>query len=168
MQCQICNVRTATVHFTQIINNEKVEMHLCHKCAKEKGMHTLGNPININVFFSSLLGFNEEQSDTQQTSQKTVSCQKCGMSFEEFQRTGKVGCNNCYEVFEESLNPLIKRIQGSVEHGGKIPYKLSETITISREISRLKDLLGKAISREEYEKAAEIRDKIKSLEVGLK
>jgi protein arginine kinase activator len=90
------------------------------------------------------------------------------MTFEEFQRSGKVGCNNCYDVLEDNLNPLIRRLQGSIEHNGKVPARLSKSISISREISRLKELLLKAVEKEEYEKAAEIRDKIKSLEVGLK
>jgi protein arginine kinase activator len=167
MQCQICNKRTATVHFTQIVNNKKVEMHLCHQCAEEKGGYGFGLPLNISSFFASLLGFNEKQPYVQQM-HRTTSCPKCGMTFEEFQRSGKVGCNNCYDVFEDNLNPLIRRLQGSIEHNGKVPARLSKSISISREISRLKELLLKAVEKEEYEKAAEIRDKIKSLEVGLK
>jgi len=166
MQCQICNKRAATVYFTQIINNQKVEMHLCKQCAEEKGEHSFGLPLNISSFFASLLGFNESQPYVQQL-QRTISCKKCGMTFDEFQRTGKLGCNNCYIVFVENLNPLIRRLQGSIEHNGKIPARLSKSVSISKEITRLKLLLNKAVEKEEYEKAAEIRDKIKSLEVGL-
>lgn len=167
MLCQVCNKRTATVHFTQIVNNKKVEMHLCQQCAEEKSGHGFGLPLNINSFFASLLGFNENQPYVKQL-QKTMICKKCGMTFEEFQRIGKVGCSNCYEVFEGTLNPLIRRVQGSIEHNGKVPARFSKSVSISREIARLKELLIKAVEKEEYEKAAEIRDKIKSLEVGLK
>lgn len=166
MQCQICNKRAATVHFTQIVNNRKVEMYLCEECAKERGAYGFEIPLNVSNFFASFLGFNNSKPYVQQF-QRAVSCNKCGMTLEEFQSTGKVGCNNCYETFGENLKPLIRRLHGSVEHNGKIPARLSKTMSITREIARLKELLNKAIEKEEYEKAAEIRDKIKSLEVGL-
>lgn len=166
MQCQICNKRDATVHFTQIINNKKVEMHLCQQCAKEKGGYDFGLPLNISSFFAGLLGFDEKQRYVQETKETAV-CPGCGMEFEEFQHTGKVGCKSCYTAFENSLNPLIRRIQGSIEHNGKVPAKLAKGISISREISRLKELLLKAVEKEEYESAAELRDKIKALEVEI-
>lgn len=172
VQCQICNKRNATVHFTQIVNNQKVEMYLCEQCAKEQGMYGFQMPMNVSNFFASLLGLNTGDFSSinpyVQHYQKIVSCNKCGMTMEEFRSTGKLGCDNCYEVFGESLKPLIRRIHGNVEHNGKIPSRLSNAMSKTREISRLKELLNKAIENEEYEKAAEIRDKIKSLEGDIK
>jgi protein arginine kinase activator len=89
------------------------------------------------------------------------------MSLEEFQKTGRLGCSTCYDTFGEVLKPLIKRLHGSLQHTGKVPVRFSKTVSITREIAKLKDLLNKAIEKEEYEKAAEIRDKIKDLEVKL-
>ena len=186
MQCQICHVRQATVHFTNIINNQKVEMDLCEQCANEKGQLGFAFPISINGLIAGLLGFdindgingNESNSSIDnnntniknpylRTTQKTLQCEKCGMTIDEFLKVGKLGCSNCYIAFEEKLNPLIRRLQGSIEHNGKIPGKLSKKASITKEITKLKDLLNKAIEREEYEKAAELRDQIKSMEVGL-
>jgi protein arginine kinase activator len=95
-----------------------------------------------------------------------TTCEKCGMSFEEFQKVGKLGCSHCYDVFSERLKPILKRLHGAVEHSGKITGKASESIKLSREIQKLKDLLNEAIKNEQYEKAAELRDKIRSLEVN--
>lgn len=166
MLCQNCQKRAANVHFTQIINNRKIEMYLCEHCAKEKGQLNVGAPLSINDFLSGLIGLEQTGSYLSDMQPKQVVCEKCGMSYDEFQRVGKLGCNNCYEVFHEKIKPLIKRLHGSIVHNGKIPASVSKDIKSSKEIEELKELLNKAIQNEEYEKAAEIRDKIKSIEAN--
>jgi protein arginine kinase activator len=163
MLCQICQKKVGNVHFTQVINNNKVEMHICEQCAKENGQFSFGLPLNINDFFSGIVGMD----NTSQFIPKSNSsvCEKCGMSYEEFQKTGKVGCENCYKSYGERLNPLIKRLHGSLEHNGKIPNRISKSIKASKDIDKLKEQLNNAVKNEEYEKAAEIRDKIKGIEV---
>ena len=164
MLCQICQKRVGNVHFTQVINNNKVEMYICEQCARENGQFSFGLPLNINDFFSGIIGID----NTNQFIPKLNSpvCEKCGMSYEEFQKTGKVGCENCYNSYGERLNPLIKRLHGSLEHNGKIPGRISKSIKVSKDIDILKEQLNNAVKNEEYEKAAEIRDKIKGLEVS--
>jgi len=99
--------------------------------------------------------------------QEGLVCQKCGMSYDEFQKVGKLGCSGCYETFGNRLKPILKRLHGSVEHSGKVPVKISKTLRTSKEIEELKGLLSKAVQNEEYEKAAEIRDRIKAIESEL-
>jgi len=147
-------------------------MHLCEQCANEKKQQFgFGVPISINALIAGLLGFDSNDSNQIgsyiQPFQKVLKCEKCGMTIEEFQKTGKLGCSNCYTTFDEKLSPLIRRLQGSVEHNGKVPGRLSNNMSVTKEITKLKELLNRAVEREEYEKAAEIRDQIKSLEVGL-
>lgn len=165
MLCQLCNKRIANVHLTQVVNSNKVEMYLCEQCAKEKGSFGIGSPFNLNNFFTGLIGYGDDDSYIAQKP-KTQECNKCGMSYDEFQKTGKLGCNNCYELFGDRLKPLVKRLHGNTEHSGKVPEKISKNVAVSREITKLKEQLGKAVQNEEYEKAAELRDKIKNLEVG--
>lgn len=164
MLCQHCQKKIANVHFTQIVNNQKVELYLCEQCAKEKGQANFGLALNINDFFSGLIGFSNPAASLTAVP-KEMQCEKCGMSFEEFRRTGKLGCSNCYTLFEDRLKPVLRRVHGNTEHNGKVPARLSKSIRVSREIGKLKELLNKAIQNEEYEKAADIRDRIKSLEV---
>ena len=38
MLCQICGKNPATVHFTEIHDNQMSELHVCERCAEEKGM----------------------------------------------------------------------------------------------------------------------------------
>lgn len=165
MLCQYCQKRMANVHFTQVINGNKVEMYLCEQCAREKGQFSFGSPLSISDFFSGIMEFNPETQYTAAQTQQPV-CENCGMTYEEFQKVGKLGCGSCYEMFGERLVPLLKRLHGNVNHSGKIPAKVSKTISATKEIENLKELLSKAVQSEEYEKAAEIRDKIKALEIG--
>lgn len=166
MLCQNCQKRAATVHFTKIINGKKVEAFLCEQCAKEKGQVNFSfsiNPFNIGEFFSGLLGYHSNTPFTSAIPQDTV-CERCGLSFQQFQKTGKFGCSNCYKAFEDNLRPLMNRLHGNVQHNGKVPKKIARGIEKSKEIEKLREQLSAAIQNEEYEKAASIRDKIKSLE----
>jgi len=91
-------------------------------------------------------------------------CNVCGMSFDDFKRTGKIGCANCYNVFRDNLIPILRRLHGSTEHTGKIPAKTARSIQNENVVERLKQELAEAISKEEYERAAELRDRIRELE----
>lgn len=163
MLCENCHKRDAAVHFTQIINSKKVGIYLCDQCAKEKKYYTVTSPLSLDDFFSGLMGFAGSNAYINNMQQETV-CSKCGMSYGDFKRASKMGCENCYEVFGEKLEPLVRRIHGSLNHTGKIPEKVSKCIKVTKEIDRLKQELEEAIKNEEYEKAAEIRDRIKSVD----
>lgn len=164
MLCQHCQKRIANVHFTQIINNKKAEMYLCEYCAKEKGQLNVSGPLSISDFLGGLIGVEHTSPYAQNMQAQQVICEKCGMSYEKFQRTGKFGCSSCYELFGDRIQPLLKRLHANIQHNGKIPANAAKDIRSSKEIDSLKELLSKAIQNEEYEKAAEIRDKIKSIE----
>lgn len=164
MLCQNCQKRVASVHFTQTINGERIELYLCEKCANEKSHSNFGAPLGISDFFSGLVGFGTPLQYVSAPIEQTA-CKKCGMSYEDFLKTGKMGCGNCYEVFGEKLQPVFRKLHGAREHAGKIPQRQYKGIKVSRELQKLKDMLSKAIQQEEYEKAAELRDRIKQLEV---
>lgn len=161
MLCQLCKMREATVHFTRIINQQKVEMYVCEECARENS----DLKININKLFSAMLGIDEPEFE--ETPFTTLRCGFCGMTMEEFNKTGLLGCAKCYDVFGDSIHTMLKRIHGNVKHHGKIPRKISDRIRDAYNLRSLKEELQRCIEREEYEKAAQIRDKIKALENSL-
>ncbi|MBI3999887.1 MAG: UvrB/UvrC motif-containing protein [Candidatus Omnitrophica bacterium] len=97
-----------------------------------------------------------------------LACKDCGMTYEEFGRTGRLGCANCYQVFEKLLIPLIKRVQRDVRHVGKVPSKASTEVKKTLELRELQDRLRKSIQSETFEEAAKIRDQIQQLEEKLK
>lgn len=155
MLCQLCKQREATVHFTHIVNQQKVEMYVCAQCAEENSKLK----IDINKLLSGFMGI-----DNIGVSYKPVICSGCGMSIEEFNRTGKLGCSKCYDVFNDSIQTMLTRIHGNVRHHGKIPVNVSGRIKKERELESLKSRLQQCIHDEDYEQAAQIRDQIKAIE----
>lgn len=166
MLCQLCKKRTANVQITQIVNNTKSVMYICNQCAKEKGQVDLGAALNLANFMSGIIG-NTFSTQTQIEEEEEEKCEFCGMSFDDVKKTGKLGCSNCYKIYGEMFLPIIKRIHGSTIHRGRFPERVSGEIKATRELESLKESLGKAIRLEEYEKAAELRDKIKFIESGM-
>ncbi len=160
MLCQNCQKRVANIQVTQIINNNKHVIYLCEQCAREEGKIIAGSPLSVNDFFSGMMGFPVRSSVAEQQ----LICDKCGMSYEEFKKMGKLGCENCYQVYGEKLMPILKRLHGNLQYHGKLPKRVSENVKVSKEIDALKEQLNSAVKSEEYEKAAEIRDKIRVLE----
>lgn len=166
MLCQNCNEREATVHVTKIINNQKQEMHLCEYCARKNEDINFDTTFTINNFLTGLLD-SIHSSPFKVDYIKTTSCSKCGMNYGKFKQLGRLGCSECYKTFNEKLMPLIKRIQGSEKHTGKIPKKAGSRIRLKREIISLKKELRSAVDKEEFERAAKLRDRIRDLEKDL-
>lgn len=169
MMCEACHKEPATVHVTRIVNDQKTEMHLCAQCAKERGEMEMS--IEPSFAFHNILAglFEPESAMLPQGRPSVARCSNCGMSLADFRRLGKLGCSHCYEQFQRELEPLLKRIHQSSEHTGKRPKRFKdERADLKREIERLREQLQIAVSREAYEEAARIRDRIRSLEVAAK
>jgi protein arginine kinase activator len=163
MLCQECRKRPATVHITRIVNGRKAEMSLCEQCAREKGeLEFLVEPqFPIQSFLAGLL---QQGAVPMLEVSAPAKCETCGLTFEEFSRTGRLGCSGCYERFGDRLDPVLRRIHGSARHTGKVPARSGEAIKVRRELARLREALAEAVKAEEFEKAAELRDEIKRLE----
>ncbi len=164
MLCQQCHKRDASVHFTQIINGNKAVMYLCSQCAEKKGQFAISPQLNLGDFLWGFPGLGQSEGFAKVKKPGEVCCDVCGMSIEDFRKTGKLGCANCYKVFIDSLNPILRRLHGSVQHTGKVPKKAADCIKEMNELESLKVQLTEAIGKEEYEKAAELRDRIRDLE----
>lgn len=158
MLCQICKQREATVHYTRIVNQKKVGMYVCGQCAGENDEIK----VNIHKFLSGIMGIDTVNNieDTPITIKK---CASCGMTIEEFNKTGMLGCTKCYEAFGDSIQTMLKRIHGNARHQGKIPHKLSGKINEEKNLRHLREELQQCIQREDYEKAAQLRDEIRAM-----
>ena len=169
MLCQECGKKPATVHVTKIINNQKTERHLCEDCAAEHHQLNFGfNPdFSLNQFLSKLLNYDHPFNGHALTQNEKGKCSMCGLTYDQFVHSGKLGCNNCYDTFGHRINALLKRVHGASAHTGKVPKRTGGKYRIQRELSNLRQQLEEHIRLEEFEKAAEIRDKIKALESEL-
>ena len=94
------------------------------------------------------------------------SCPVCGIDYQEFRASGKFGCSSDYRVFRKELDYLLDKVHGAVQHRGKMPVRVGMEMTRRRQIDELKKELTGAVDAEEYEQAANIRDKIHMLERG--
>lgn len=161
MICQICNKKLATVHLTEIINDQMTELHICENCAKAKGIAGLGQPFGLQDLLAGLVDFGVPVGDGKKVVDK---CPNCKMTYEDFRKTGRFGCSQCYETFKETLEPLLKKIHGSVQHLGKSPMTSGESFDRKKELQEFQLRLQRAIQAEAFEEAAKIRDKIRELE----
>lgn len=162
MLCDDCGQNPATIKFTQIVNNKKKVLHLCRKCAEKRGLKEAIS--NISFSLGDLFaGMTKEESENVEDKGAEKICPGCGHSFAEFEKTGKLGCGICYEAFSSQLRDLLRRIHGSNQHVGKSPPRLTPKMELKKEMRKLRDDLRKAVESEEFEKAAELRDRIKEL-----
>ena len=167
MLCQNCGEKEATVHLTKIINGEKTELFLCEECAEKTGKISLPNsdPFSFQNLLAGILNPEIESSFT--STSETLTCDNCGLTYEEFSENGLFGCSDCYQTFGDRLDPLVKRIHGSKSHNGKVPRRRGGDLRIKREIEDLRKDMEEAVASENFERAAEIRDEIHELEEQL-
>lgn len=91
-------------------------------------------------------------------------CSGCGRTYYDFQKSGRLGCSECYKAFENPVKSTLKRMQKSTHHTGKIPSRQSETLLKKRKLDELKKELSAAVAKEDYELAARLHKEIKALE----
>ncbi|MEW6063839.1 excinuclease ABC subunit B [Desulforamulus profundi] len=166
MLCDRCQKRPAQVHFTQIINNTKKQMHLCPTCAGELQAESFGfaPQLNLHDFLAGLINHHFTGANIKPNALPQIRCDKCGASEAQVAKSGLFGCSECYIQFGDRVQPLLKKIHGSSAHTGKVPRRTGGKALISKEIRILKGQLQDAVKQEEFEKAAKIRDRIKELE----
>ena len=191
MLCDNCKVNQATVHLTEIVDEEMTELHLCEDCAREKSA-TMEQHFGLSDLLAGLADLGAQFGTEEET---RLSCANCGMTTIDFKRIGRLGCSECYRSFEKSLAGLLKRIQGSSHHVGKSPEQREgqgpypppaapapvrtssapkgepsvpprgERVKGPKDpLQELREKLQKAIQEEAFEEAAKLRDKIREME----
>ncbi|MBU0700545.1 UvrB/UvrC motif-containing protein [bacterium] len=171
MLCEMCKQNEATVFYQQIINDTQTEFHLCEECAHKKGVLMMNQISTTNL----LGGLVEPGTITPQ--EVELRCKNCGLNYPNFCERGKFGCSECYQAFSQKLSSIFRKIHGSTQHTGKRPIALAVSLPAvspkpetkieqktGDEIALLRQELQVAIKTEEFEKAAELRDRIKAME----
>lgn len=96
-----------------------------------------------------------------------VSCENCGMTFAQFSQQGRFGCGSCYEIFRPQLETILRKIHGHCMHRGKIPGENPGDQVSIAEQERLEAEYRLAIEREEFERAADLRDRLRDIRSQL-
>lgn len=169
MKCEKCNSKDAVINIIKVTKGEKEAVWLCEQCAKDliqlsPSKEEVGEGYFEGVLNSFLQALNSSKTNSDKLD--SLKCNGCGLKYNELKTTGKLGCEECLKTFEGQLRPIIKRIQGDLEHIGRIPKRSGIEIVKNKTIKKLKDELQIAIIEEKYEEAAILRDKIKAFEKG--
>ena len=196
MLCENCGKNEANVRYKENINGNVRELHLCEECSEKLGIGEMNfnMPIDFSDFLSGFMdGFMEPEFMPMLNGIRNIKCKTCGTVFDDILNTGMLGCGDCYNIFEDRLDPIIKKVQGTNRHVGRLAKEIDNKIdekngkqektgkvenkkdvkegndengNISNEnkIEELQRKLKEAIKEERYEDAAKIRDEIKKLE----
>ncbi len=159
LKCDLCD-NQATVHLTQIINNQIHKVDLCEKCAEAKGI------TDPNGYSLADLLVKPMDSESTPISNELV-CEDCGYTQREFKKTGRLGCPSCYTAFAGMISPALGTMHKGDAHQGKVPQKAFARQEFSNRLSHLESDLKQAIETEHYEDAAKLRDEIIELKKAL-
>lgn len=175
MLCNKCKKREATTHVKSVVNGKYEEYMLCSACANELGYNNMWGDFTSD--FSSILGSFFSNALPERTA--TTRCPVCGSTFHDISQSSKVGCAKCYELFYSDLMPSIKRIHSNTTHNGKRPPQIAQLKSPEKDksavdndksdinnndIEKLRHELENAVKEQNFELAAELRDKIKEME----
>lgn len=175
MKCERCLKEEAEVHIKQSVDGKVREFHLCRGCAHELVQEGVIPNFEMDWPVSNLLGalWGKPSESVRRSSpaESSLVCPQCGMSFPEFRKTGKFGCAGCYSAFRDMIRPLLRKVQGTTVHRGRHPggkeapiLPAGEAPNEFDEMEGLRGELRRAIEEERYEKAAELRDRIRARE----
>jgi protein arginine kinase activator len=163
VKCNLCG-KPATVHLTQIVNNQIHKLDLCEECAAAKGV-TDPNSYSIADLLIKAAGGSEPAA-----SATHLVCEHCGFTQADFKKHGRFGCPACYERFRPILDPVLANMHKGMTHLGKVPARSLERKSLHERLNLLEKQLNDAVKAERYEDAARLRDEIGGLRtmVGLK
>ncbi len=148
MLCDNCKERDAVINLTQVEHDTKVTLHLCEQCAQQKGVETGASVLKtpLGGFLQGMIG---KGGNVLPTPADGLRCAACGSTLKDFRESGRLGCAQCYDSFAPHLRDLLRRLHGSSQHVGLL---------------ELKEQLRRAVEIENFELAAELRDRIRVLE----
>jgi protein arginine kinase activator len=163
MRCDNCKKREHVIELTQVEHDAKVTMHLCEQCAQEKGIETGSAALKTTLgTFLSALG----KEATLPVPADGLRCASCGATLKDVRDSGRLGCAQCYQLFEHHLRDLLRRLHGSSQHAGEryVPPGGTDTADATAHLLDLRAKLRRAVENENFELAAELRDRIRVLE----
>ena len=166
MTCQQCEEREAVVLLKKVEGGEVRVLHLCEKCAAERGVpegeESAKTPLGA---FLAAMGTDTAADSPLSSGAALAECPGCGATLQDFRRTGRLGCATCWTTFEGPLRGLTRRVHGATRHVGEFYAQPgAEPTDQAALVRRLREQLAVAVSDENFEQAAEFRDRLRGLE----
>lgn len=151
MLCEICKMQDAAVDYVAEISGEERTLHLCEECAARKDIG-VGGPLSLSDL---LFGMGAEGGSVQ----ADTSCPQCHMRRGDFKKTSRLGCPECYRTFADDLEPILRHSHRDVLHVGMYPAREKTVV----EMGRLERQLRAAVTAQDFEAAARLRDEIRAM-----
>lgn len=152
MLCEECGKKDAEVIVTTVVNGQSTTRHLCRECVKK---YKAGDIQAVLAAMLSAMGQKQQSPD--------ITCPRCGETYQEFQKTGMLGCPECYQAFRKELTPLITRVQGRAQHAGRRPPVSEEEQKRLQMMEELRTKMEAAVAEENFEEAARLRDELRAM-----
>jgi len=175
MTCDVCGKKKATVHLTEIVDEQMSEMHLCEECARQKSSQ-MEQQFGLADLLAGLADTPKSASSKDSEKTPPLLCSRCALPYEDFRKFGRLGCSECYASFKDHLSGLLRKIHGSNQYLGKTPptFRDKQAVSLTQApqvaqspadvLENLKQQLQLAIAAEDFERAATIRDQIRTKE----
>lgn len=175
MQCERCNQKRVTVHYRENRNGKIRALKLCGDCAEHleragelEDMSVPLYGIHTPSFFAEdeimPLPMSDHPAAIHRGERR---CSVCGTEISEIMTAGLVGCSACYESFSSELTAPLGVLHGQAVHRGKVSAGYRNKLERMRRLEELKKQLKAAVSEEEFEQAAALRDEIRELNTAL-
>jgi protein arginine kinase activator len=164
-KCHRCS-KPATLHITELRDGGVQELHLCENCANQYLQSSSEADAESTESFTGGKSLESSEAAALEELDHLV-CSSCGITFREFRSQGRLGCPHDYIEFARELTPLLENIHGSTQHVGKVPKRAPDESQRQYQLIKLRNDLRNAVEDEDYERAARLRDEIKSMEAEL-
>lgn len=167
MLCERCHAHPATVHMVQVVNGHRKEEHLCSKCAEKEhvfqkeqsffGHGFFDSPLD-HFFGGSMLGHLLEDPFGTRTLEDQ------GGQFIEVSPEKLPENESSYNRFKESIRLSFRKGKNEIPVNEPKAKEKANAPAESEELQALRKELKSCVDREDFERACEVRDKIKAME----
>lgn len=167
MLCERCHAHPATVHMVQVVNGHRKEDHLCSECAEKEhvfqkeqsffGHGFFDSPLD-HFFGGSMLGHLLEDPFGTRTLEDQ------GGQFIEVSPEKLPENESSYDRFKEAIRPSFQKGKNEIPVNEPKAKEKADAPAESEELQALRKELKSCVDREDFERACEVRDKIKALE----
>lgn len=163
MKCDSCEAK-ATVFYTQVTDGKLKKIVLCETCAQDQGVtDPNGLLMPEQVMNPELIEEVEVSSDVYDPD---LACPTCEFTLDHLQKVGRLGCPDCYDIFSGAIADRLGSLHKAVSHVGIVPKGLAGKHALRTQLVELDEKLAEAIEKEDYEKAAKVRDELEKLKTS--